>query len=85
MKFGLFGSAKLNKIENDIDSSLSYNEWIDYNIEAEKLGFKSYELMATVSGILLYEKRGYEVKEEIDYVSERGNKVRMYHMKKTKK
>ncbi|MAV22698.1 MAG: GNAT family N-acetyltransferase [Gammaproteobacteria bacterium] len=53
--------------------------------EAEKLGFKSYELMATVSGILLYEKRGYEVKEEIDYVSERGNKVRMYHMKKTKK
>ena len=41
MKFGLFGSAKLNKIENDIDSSLSYNEWIDYNIEAEKLGFES--------------------------------------------
>ena len=34
--------------------------------EAEKLGFKSYELMATVSGILLYEKRGYEVKEEIE-------------------
>ena len=41
MKFGLFGSAKLNKIENDIDSSLGYNEWIDYNIEAEKLGFES--------------------------------------------
>ena len=32
MKFGLFGSAKLNKINNDIDSSLSYNEWIDYNV-----------------------------------------------------
>ena len=32
MKFGLFGSAKLTKIENDIDSSLNYNEWIDYNI-----------------------------------------------------
>jgi len=41
MKFGLFGSAKLNKIKNDIDSSLSYNEWIDYNIEAEKLGYES--------------------------------------------
>ena len=41
MKFGLFGSAKLNKINNDIDSSLSYNEWIDYNVEAEKLGFES--------------------------------------------
>ena len=41
MKFGLFGSAKLRKIANDIDSSLSYNEWIDYNIEAEKLGFES--------------------------------------------
>jgi GNAT superfamily N-acetyltransferase len=53
--------------------------------EAKKLGFKSYELMATVSGILLYEKRGYEVMEEVDYVSESGNKVRMYHMKKNKK
>ena len=41
MKFGLFGSAKLNKINNDIDSSLSYNEWIDYNVEAERLGFES--------------------------------------------
>ena len=41
MKFGLFGSAKLNKINNDIDSSLSYNEWIDYNVEAERLCFES--------------------------------------------
>ena len=53
--------------------------------EAEKLGFKSYELMATVSGILLYEKRGYKVMEEVDYVSKSGNKVPMYHMKKNKK
>ena len=53
--------------------------------EAEKLGFKSYELMATVSGILLYEKRGYKVMEKVDYVSKSGNKVPMYHMKKNKK
>jgi GNAT superfamily N-acetyltransferase len=53
--------------------------------EAKKLGFKSYELMATISGILLYEKRGYEVMEEVDYISESGNKVCMYHMKKIKK
>ena len=36
MKFGLFGSAKLNKINNDIDSSLSYNEWMDFKVEAER-------------------------------------------------
>ena len=41
MKFGLFGSAKLSKNHNDLDSPLNYNEWIDYNIEAEKLGYVS--------------------------------------------
>ena len=29
--------------------------------ESVKLGFHKFELMATVSGILLYEKRGYEI------------------------
>jgi alkanesulfonate monooxygenase SsuD/methylene tetrahydromethanopterin reductase-like flavin-dependent oxidoreductase (luciferase family) len=41
MKFGLFGSAKLTKVNNDIDSSLGYNDWIHYNIEAEQLGYTS--------------------------------------------
>ena len=41
MKFGLFGSAKLTKVSNDIDSSLGYNDWINYNIEAEQLGYTS--------------------------------------------
>ena len=50
--------------------------------KVHKLGFQSTELMATVSGILLYEKRGYEVLEQIEYVSKLGNKVPMYKMKK---
>ena len=38
--------------------------------------------MATVSGILLYEKRGYVVVEEIEYLSRKGNTVPMYKMEK---
>jgi ribosomal protein S18 acetylase RimI-like enzyme len=38
--------------------------------------------MATVSGILLYERKGYEVTEKIEYISKKGNKVPMYKMKK---
>jgi len=48
-----------------------------------QLGFNKAELMATVSGILLYEKRGYKVVEEIEYESKLGNKVPMYKMEKT--
>ena len=48
--------------------------------ESTKLGFKKFELMATVSGILLYEKRGYSIDEEITYVSKKGNRVPMYKM-----
>ena len=47
-----------------------------------QLGFNKAELMATVSGILLYEKRGYKVVEEIEYESKLGNKVPMYKMEK---
>tara|TARA_Y100000996_G_scaffold240446_1_gene189031 strand:+ start:1188 stop:1721 length:534 start_codon:yes stop_codon:yes gene_type:complete len=47
-----------------------------------QLGFNKVELMATVSGILLYEKRGYKVVEEIEYKSKLGNKVPMYKMEK---
>ena len=48
-----------------------------------QLGFNKAELMATVSGILLYENRGYKVVEEIQYESKLGNKVPMYKMEKT--
>ena len=48
----------------------------------KNLGFQRVELMATVSGILLYEKRGYQLVEEIEYVSKMGNKVPMYRMEK---
>tara|TARA_B000000475_G_scaffold229516_1_gene194656 strand:+ start:97 stop:627 length:531 start_codon:yes stop_codon:yes gene_type:complete len=50
--------------------------------ESEKRGFKSFELMATVSGKLLYEKRDYQITEQIDYLSKVGNKVPMYRMMK---
>jgi len=48
--------------------------------ECLKKGFKNVELMATVSGKLLYEKRNYKVLEQIDYQSKIGNKVPMYRM-----
>ena len=48
--------------------------------ECLKRGFKNVELMATVSGKLLYEKRHYQVLEQIDYQSKNGNKVPMYRM-----
>ena len=50
--------------------------------ESLRLGFRKCELMATVSGILLYEKRGYVVVEEIEYLSRKGNTVPMYKMEK---
>ena len=48
--------------------------------ESRNLGFNKAELMATISGILLYQDRGYEVDKEIAYESRAGNKVRMYRM-----
>ena len=41
MKFGLFGSAKAVRGDVDIDSSSGYKEWLNYNVEAESLGFYS--------------------------------------------
>ena len=49
-------------------------------VDIKKLGFNKAELMATISGILLYQNRGYEVDKEIEYESRAGNKVRMYRM-----
>lgn len=42
MRFGLFGSAQAKRsATNDVDSSLGFRQWLDYNIEAEALGYHS--------------------------------------------
>jgi alkanesulfonate monooxygenase SsuD/methylene tetrahydromethanopterin reductase-like flavin-dependent oxidoreductase (luciferase family) len=42
MRFGLFGSAQAKRPEtDDVDSSLGFRQWLDYNIEAEALGYHS--------------------------------------------
>ena len=50
--------------------------------EACNAGFKRCELMATLSGIHLYKRRGYKIDEEIFYKSKKGNSVKMYKMTK---
>ena len=50
--------------------------------EACNAGFKRCELMATLSGIYLYKRRGYKIDEEIFYKSKKGNSVKMYKMTK---
>ena len=49
---------------------------------AKNLGFKKCELMATQSGILLYETRGYEPIEEVLYKAKSGKTVPMVRMEK---
>jgi alkanesulfonate monooxygenase SsuD/methylene tetrahydromethanopterin reductase-like flavin-dependent oxidoreductase (luciferase family) len=41
MRFGLFGSATARHGGPDADSGLGYKQFIDYNIEAEALGYHS--------------------------------------------
>ncbi|MBG03272.1 MAG: F420-dependent methylene-tetrahydromethanopterin reductase [Rhodospirillaceae bacterium] len=41
MKFGIFGGARQKRGLADTDSPTGYRDWIDYNIEAEALGFCS--------------------------------------------
>jgi alkanesulfonate monooxygenase SsuD/methylene tetrahydromethanopterin reductase-like flavin-dependent oxidoreductase (luciferase family) len=41
MRFGLFGSATARRSGPDVDSGLGYKQFIDYNIEAESLGYHS--------------------------------------------
>ena len=41
MKFGLFGSAQARRGGSDIDSAQGFREFIDYNVEAEALGYAS--------------------------------------------
>lgn len=41
MKFGLFGSAQAKRGGPDADSGVGFREFVDYNVEAESLGFVS--------------------------------------------
>jgi len=41
MQFGLFGSAAARRGSPEFDSSEGFRDFIDYNIEAEALGFHS--------------------------------------------
>ena len=50
--------------------------------EATISGFNRCELMATLSGVHLYEARGYKINDEIIYKSKQGNSVKMFKMTK---
>src|SRR6201997_2316425 len=41
MRFGLFGSATARHGGPDVDSGQGYNQFVDYNLEAEALGYHS--------------------------------------------
>ena len=41
MKFGLFGSAQAKRGGADVDSGQGFRDFIDYNVEAEALGYDS--------------------------------------------
>src|ERR1700682_6625721 len=41
MRFGLFGSAQAKRGGPDVDSGVGCREFVDYNVEAEALGFCS--------------------------------------------
>jgi alkanesulfonate monooxygenase SsuD/methylene tetrahydromethanopterin reductase-like flavin-dependent oxidoreductase (luciferase family) len=41
MRFGLFGSAQARRGGPDVDSGVGFREFVDYNVEAESLGFCS--------------------------------------------
>ena len=41
MKFGLFGSAQAQRGAVDVDSAQGFRDFVDYNVEAEGLGFHS--------------------------------------------
>src|SRR5215216_3866968 len=41
MQFGLFGSASAKRGSGEFDSTEGYHDWMEYNIEAEALGFRS--------------------------------------------
>ena len=47
MRFGLFGSAQARRSGPDADSGVGFREFVDYNVEAESLGFVSISCSAS--------------------------------------
>ena len=41
MQFGLFGSAQAKRGDSDVDSRQGFKDFVEYNVEAESLGFAS--------------------------------------------
>jgi len=41
MRFGIFGSAQARRGGPDVDSGAGFRDFVDYNVEAEALGFES--------------------------------------------
>ena len=41
MKFGLFGSAQAKRGGADVDSAQGFKDFVEYNVEAEALGYHS--------------------------------------------
>jgi len=41
MRFGIFGSAQAKRGGPDVDSGAGFREFVDYNVEAEALGYQS--------------------------------------------
>jgi alkanesulfonate monooxygenase SsuD/methylene tetrahydromethanopterin reductase-like flavin-dependent oxidoreductase (luciferase family) len=41
MRFGIFGSAQAKRGGPDVDSGAGFREFVDYNVEAEALGYES--------------------------------------------
>ncbi|MBI3329377.1 MAG: LLM class flavin-dependent oxidoreductase [Nitrospinae bacterium] len=41
MRFGLFGSAQAKRVGPDVDSGAGFRDFVEYNVEAEALGFHS--------------------------------------------
>ena len=49
MRFGLFGSASARRGGAEFDSSEGFRDFIEYNVEAEALGFHSTFVVSTTS------------------------------------
>ena len=41
MRFGIFGSAQARRGVPDVDSGAGFREFVEYNVEAEGLGYES--------------------------------------------
>src|SRR5713226_8623634 len=41
MRFGIFGSAQAKRGGPDVDSAAGFRDFVDYNVEAEAIGYES--------------------------------------------